>query len=104
SWRMETSGMRDVRTGGGGDETILSAALAGPNWAASRPLPDCADFDRTVVPLALITSPLASLESRAQARRIAARLDQFRRAEVDFGGAAHIGPRFAEEGFRGVGI
>src|SRR5205085_66411 len=37
------------------------------------------DFDRTIVPLRVITSSLASLESRAQARRVTARLQQFRR-------------------------
>jgi anti-sigma regulatory factor (Ser/Thr protein kinase) len=59
-----------------------------------------ADFDRTVVPLRLITSTLAGLESRAQARRVAARLHQFRRAEVDFSGVAQIGHGFADELFR----
>jgi anti-sigma regulatory factor (Ser/Thr protein kinase) len=58
------------------------------------------DFDRTVVPLRLITSTLAGLESRAQARRVAARLDRFRRAEVDFSGVPHIGHGFADELFR----
>lgn len=57
-------------------------------------------FDRTVVPLRLITSANASLESRAQARRVAARLHQFRRAEVDFAGVPHIGHGFADELFR----
>ncbi|WP_280154053.1 DUF4325 domain-containing protein [Piscinibacter sp. XHJ-5] len=57
-------------------------------------------FDRTVVPLRLITSSLASLESRAQARRVTARLHQFRRAEVDFDGVPHIGHGFADELFR----
>jgi hypothetical protein len=57
-------------------------------------------FDRTVVPLRLITSNSIGLESRAQARRVAARLDQFRRAEVDFSGVPHIGHGFADELFR----
>lgn len=57
-------------------------------------------FERTVVPLRLITSTLAGLESRAQARRVAARLDQFRRAEVDFAGVPNIGHGFADELFR----
>lgn len=59
-----------------------------------------ADFDRTVVPLRLITSTLAGLESRAQARRVAARLHEFRRAEVDFSGVPRIGHGFADELFR----
>jgi anti-sigma regulatory factor (Ser/Thr protein kinase) len=57
-------------------------------------------FERTVVPLRLITSTLAGLESRAQARRVAARLHEFRRAEVDFSGVPHIGHGFADELFR----
>lgn len=57
-------------------------------------------FERTVVPLRLITSTLAGLESRAQARRVAARLNQFRRAEVDFAGVPNIGHGFADELFR----
>jgi hypothetical protein len=58
------------------------------------------EFDRTVVPLRLMTSPLAGLESRAQARRVTARLAEFRRAEVDFSGVPHIGHGFADELFR----
>ena len=57
-------------------------------------------FERTVVPLRLITSTLAGLESRAQARRVAARLHEFSRAEVDFSGVPHIGHGFADELFR----
>jgi anti-sigma regulatory factor (Ser/Thr protein kinase) len=58
------------------------------------------DFDRTVVPLRLLTSTLAGLDSRAQARRVAARLPQFRRAEVDFSGVPQVGHGFADELFR----
>lgn len=58
------------------------------------------EFERTVVPLRLITSTLAGLESRAQARRVAARLHEFRGAEVDFSGVPHIGHGFADELFR----
>jgi anti-sigma regulatory factor (Ser/Thr protein kinase) len=57
-------------------------------------------FERTVIPLRLITSALAGLESRAQARRVTARLQEFRRAEVDFSGVQHIGHGFADELFR----
>lgn len=57
-------------------------------------------FERTVVPLQLITSTLAGLESRAQARRVTARLHEFRRAEVDFSGVSRIGHGFADELFR----
>ncbi|HEX6707532.1 MAG TPA: DUF4325 domain-containing protein [Albitalea sp.] len=58
------------------------------------------EFDRTVVPLRLLTSAMTSLESRAQARRVGARLHEFRRAEVDFSGVSAIGHGFADELFR----
>jgi anti-sigma regulatory factor (Ser/Thr protein kinase) len=60
------------------------------------------DFDRTIVPLRLITSNLSGLESRAQARRVAARLHEFRRADLDFSGVPRIGHGFADELFRVV--
>ena len=59
-----------------------------------------AEFDHTVVPLALATSTHTRLESRAQARCIAARLGGFRRAEIDFAGVDAIGHAFADELFR----
>ena len=61
------------------------------------------DFSRTVVPLRLITSAIEGLESRAQARRVCARLGEFRRAEIDFGGVASVGHAFADELFRVFG-
>ena len=57
-------------------------------------------FERTVVPLRLMATPLAGLDSRAQARRVAARLNAFRRAEMDFDGVDSIGHSFADELFR----
>ena len=60
-------------------------------------------FSRTVVPLRLITSAFEGLESRAQARRVCARLGEFRRAEIDFGGVASVGHAFADELFRVFG-
>jgi anti-sigma regulatory factor (Ser/Thr protein kinase) len=57
-------------------------------------------FDRTVVPLQVLTSPLSGLESRAHARQVTARLAQFRRAELDFEGVDEIGHSFADELFR----
>lgn len=60
-------------------------------------------FERTVVPLRLMVSTNSSLESRAQARRVAARLDLFRRAEVDFSGVTEVGHSFADELFRVIG-
>jgi anti-sigma regulatory factor (Ser/Thr protein kinase) len=57
-------------------------------------------FDRTVLPLKLLTGPNVALESRAQARRVVSRLAHFRHAEVDFGGIDEIGQAFADELFR----
>ncbi|HEV8314335.1 MAG TPA: DUF4325 domain-containing protein [Burkholderiaceae bacterium] len=57
-------------------------------------------FERTVVPMRLLATQNAGLESRAQARRAALRLQQFRRAEMDFDGIADIGHGFADELFR----
>lgn len=57
-------------------------------------------FDRTVVPVRLMTSDSVGLESRAQARRVAARLGEFQLAEIDFAGVARIGHGFADELFR----
>lgn len=60
-------------------------------------------FDRTVVPLKLMTHEHNGLESRAQARRVSARLNQFRRVELDFDGLADVGHGFADELFRVFG-
>jgi anti-sigma regulatory factor (Ser/Thr protein kinase) len=57
-------------------------------------------FDSTQVPLGLIAAGAAGLESRAQAKRVALRLQRFRRAEVDFSGIADVGHGFADELFR----
>lgn len=54
-------------------------------------------FEQTLVPLQLITSAVTGLESRAQARRVAARLHAFRRVELDFAGVPEIGHAFADE-------
>jgi len=63
----------------------------------------CSDgvaFDRTIVPLRVITSQRVGLESRAQARRVHAHLAQFARAELDFAGVPVVGQAFADELFR----
>lgn len=57
-------------------------------------------FDATVVPLHLLCGPQTMLDSRAQARRVAARLPLFRRVALDFSGVDEIGPAFADELFR----
>jgi anti-sigma regulatory factor (Ser/Thr protein kinase) len=61
-------------------------------------------FERTRVPLALLAAPGArQLSSRAEARRVAERLDRFATAELDFTGFEHIGHGFADELFRVIG-
>ena len=57
-------------------------------------------FERTVVPLQLMVGATNGLESRAQAKRVATRLQTFRRAEVDFTGISDVGHGFADELFR----
>lgn len=57
-------------------------------------------FERTVVPLQLLTAPGTVLDSRAHARRAVSRLQQFRHATLDFAGVAEIGHGFADELFR----
>lgn len=57
-------------------------------------------FDHTEVSLRLLTGTNTWLESRAQARRVTARLSAFRRAHLDFSGIDEIGPAFADELFR----
>lgn len=57
-------------------------------------------FERTVVPLQFLASMGHALDSRAQARRAALRLQQFRRAQLDFAGVEDVGHGFADELFR----
>jgi anti-sigma regulatory factor (Ser/Thr protein kinase) len=54
----------------------------------------------TEISLRLLTGANTWLESRAQARRVTARLDSFARAHLDFSGIDDIGPAFADELFR----
>lgn len=61
-----------------------------------------AAFERTVIPLRVIplrviTSAVTGLESRAQARRVGARMNEFRRVELDFSGVPTVGHAFADE-------
>jgi len=58
------------------------------------------EFDQTTISLSLLAGPGQVLDSRAQARRVAARLPMFKRAEVSFAGIEDIGHGFADELFR----
>jgi anti-sigma regulatory factor (Ser/Thr protein kinase) len=55
------------------------------------------------LPLRLLTTDQVGLASRSQARKVAHRLTQFKRAELDFGGVDEIGQGFADELFRVFG-
>lgn len=72
------------------DQVLRSASLDGQGYG----------LEQTSLPLRLITGPEVALESRSQARRVAARLERFRRAELDFSGIDRIGHGFADELFR----
>ncbi len=58
------------------------------------------EFDQTKIYLRLVAGPGQALDSRAQARRVAARLPQFKRAEVSFEGVEDVGHGFTDELFR----
>ncbi|ALT75883.1 ATP-binding protein [Paucibacter sp. KCTC 42545] len=58
------------------------------------------EFDQTVIALRLLAGPGQALDSRAQARRVAARLPQFKRAEINFDGVSDVGHGFTDELFR----
>ncbi|GMV47378.1 MAG: hypothetical protein AMXMBFR66_27760 [Pseudomonadota bacterium] len=60
-------------------------------------------FETTRVPLGLLTAGSGLLASRADARRVVARLAQFRRVELDFAGIDAIGHGFADELLRVFG-
>lgn len=75
------------------DDVMRSASIDAQGYA----------IERTTLPLRLITNDDVALESRAQARRVAARLTEFKQAELDFTGIDHIGQGFADELFRVFG-
>ncbi|MFC0396895.1 STAS-like domain-containing protein [Paraburkholderia rhizosphaerae] len=57
-------------------------------------------FDKTVVPVDLAKYGTDDLVSRSQAKRLLARLDQFRRVVLDFRNVDTIGQAFADQIFR----
>jgi anti-sigma regulatory factor (Ser/Thr protein kinase) len=75
------------------DEVMRRYSLAGDSYR----------FERTVVPLALLSGDRVALESRATARRVAARLLQFKRVDLDFEGLAEVGHGFVDELWRVFG-
>jgi anti-sigma regulatory factor (Ser/Thr protein kinase) len=57
-------------------------------------------FDKTSFPLAAAQTATGALVSRSQAKRVLARLENFKAVELDFAGVAEIGQAFADEIFR----
>ena len=57
-------------------------------------------FSRTHVPIRLASYEGEALVSRSQAKRLLARVNQFREVILDFEGVTAIGPSFADEIFR----
>lgn len=80
------------------------AASQGTRLDGSAPPGDPARcrFEHTRVPLQLLAGG-PTLASRAEARRVAARLTAFRAAELDFSGIVDVGQGFADELFRVFG-
>jgi anti-sigma regulatory factor (Ser/Thr protein kinase) len=72
------------------DQVMRSASVDGQNY----------NIEHIVLPMRLLTNELVALESRAQARRVAARLESLREASLDFSGVERIGQGFADELFR----
>ena len=57
-------------------------------------------LDRTTLAVRMLEPQGGGLVSRSQAKRLVARLEQFRTVVLDFGGVSEIGPAFADEVFR----
>ncbi len=58
------------------------------------------EFDKTLIPVRLAQNGSGMLMSRSQAKRLLARIDNFRVATLDFEGVEEIGQAFADEIFR----
>jgi anti-sigma regulatory factor (Ser/Thr protein kinase) len=62
--------------------------------------PDDMTFSKTVVPVRLARVGSENLISRSQAKRLLARVDQFKNVQLDFSEVPEIGQAFADEIFR----
>lgn len=97
--------MRSNPLGSRGTALFMSIGLNSPRtleevFAAHGKDPQDRSFSRTEVSLRLAHAENEGLESRAQAKRISNRLDQFDRVDLDFSGVPAIGQAFADELFR----
>jgi STAS-like domain of unknown function (DUF4325) len=57
-------------------------------------------FDKTIVPVRLLSCGDDRLVSRSQAKRLLSRIDRFKVVVLDFAGVATVGQAFADEVFR----
>jgi anti-sigma regulatory factor (Ser/Thr protein kinase) len=101
AWRSGKPGPVSAR---GGTSIYMAIALDTPRTLDSVLRAHSAEagyrFDSTSVPLHLIGTDSQALASRADAKRVASRLANFSRAEIDFEGITDIGHGFADELFR----
>lgn len=58
------------------------------------------DFTKTVVPVLLAKNENTELVAHSQAKRICARMDQFKEVQLNFKGVEYVGQGFADELFR----
>lgn len=56
-------------------------------------------FDKTIVPVRLVQYEGVELVSRSQAKRLMARVENFKTVQLDFSGVKSVGPAFAHEIF-----
>lgn len=63
-------------------------------------VPDDYSFSKTSIPVKLAAFGDDNLLSRSQAKRLVARIEQFKLVELDFSGVDEIGQSFADEVFR----
>lgn len=62
--------------------------------------PDDMTFSKTIIPVRLARVGSENLISRSQAKRVLARVDQFKNVQLDFSEVPEIGQAFADEIFR----
>ena len=89
------------------DGTVVSMMLKNSNKTTPKEIFDkfSSDeyeygFSKTAILVILAKQGLEQLISRSQAKRLLARLDQFKEVILDFKGVDDIGPAFADEIFR----
>lgn len=93
------------RSGGSGGTTVFMKLKNGTSRSAKEVFDEFAsgsdyEFSKTVVPVRLARYGQDQLISRSQAKRLLARVEQFKTVLFDFSDVETIGPAFADEIFR----